>query len=61
MNPITLLTLFFGYLLVYGSVANHGVFATNPWGGVLRDAYTGEMAPVNPTAPQGQPTNGTAA
>lgn len=39
MNPITLLTLFFGYLLVYAATANHGRFATDPWSGTIHDAY----------------------
>jgi hypothetical protein len=32
--------LFAGYLLVYAATANHGAFATEPWAGVLADAYT---------------------
>jgi len=41
VNPITLLALFFGYVLVYAGIANHGAFAQNPWGGVFIDAYRG--------------------
>lgn len=32
--------LFFGYTLVYASVAHGGVFATDPWNGIFADAYT---------------------
>jgi hypothetical protein len=39
LNPVSLATLYFGYLLVYAAVANHGRFATSPWAGVLGDAY----------------------
>lgn len=39
MNPVGLACLFFGYLLVYAAVANHGRFATAPWAGVIGDAY----------------------
>jgi hypothetical protein len=31
--------LYFGYLLIYAAVANHGRFATSPWAGVYGDAY----------------------
>ena len=34
----TILT-FIGYVLVYAGVANGGKFATQPWMGILNDAY----------------------
>lgn len=39
MKFLAIAYLFFGYLLVYAAVANHGRFATSPWAGVLYDAY----------------------
>jgi hypothetical protein len=37
--------LFFGYLLIYAAVANHGRFAAAPWQGVLHNAYRQEGQP----------------
>lgn len=31
--------VFIGYVLVYASTANGGKFATQPWMGILQDAY----------------------
>lgn len=42
MGFLSGLCLFAGYLLVYAAVANHGQFATEPWAGLLADAYTGQ-------------------
>jgi len=54
VNPITLVCLFFGYMLVYASTAAHGRFATNPWGGVLHDAYKGDdKGPAGAQGPVG--------
>lgn len=33
------LLLFGGYMLVYAATANHGKFATEPWAGLVADAY----------------------
>lgn len=51
MNPMTLACLFVGYMLTYAAVANHGHYATNPWGGVVHDAYRDDVAP--PAGAQG--------
>jgi hypothetical protein len=60
--------LFVGYLLVYAATANHGAFATEPWAGILADAYTDtsssssseEPAPAAPSSrPRGVPRVGT--
>jgi hypothetical protein len=40
MRFVGILMLFGGYVLVYAAVANSGEFATEPWAGVLADAYT---------------------
>lgn len=42
MGFLSIAVSFIGYVLVYGSVANHGRFATEPWSGLFADAYTGE-------------------
>lgn len=39
MGFLSVTLLFTGYLLVYAGVANHGRFATQPWQGVIHDAY----------------------
>jgi len=33
-----------GYVLIYAAVANSGRFATQPWAGLLEDAYTGDRS-----------------
>jgi hypothetical protein len=55
-----------GYILVYASIANSGIYATEPWLGVVSDAYTdpetytnaaakpSKRAPVQSTAPSAQ-------
>ena len=44
MTFLTIGTLFVGYVLVYAATANHGRFATEPWAGLLADAYTGSTS-----------------
>lgn len=39
MNFLAIGTLFVGYVLVYAATANHGRFATEPWAGLIGDAY----------------------
>ena len=39
MRFVGTLLLLAGYTLLYGSVANGGKFATNPWAGLFTDAY----------------------
>lgn len=43
MNLLGIGLGFLGYVLAYASTANHGRFATQPWLGVVADAYTGEV------------------
>lgn len=57
------LFLFGGYTLIYAAVAGGGKFATDPWNGILADAYTGEVVgggsvTVNPTTNQATVTPG---
>lgn len=40
MKFLSMFLVFGGYLLVYAATANSGRFATEPWAGVLADAYT---------------------
>lgn len=59
MNLLAIGTLFLGYLLVYAGIANHGAFASEPWAGLLGDAYTtGEMPPgaLGPTGSDAEPS-----
>jgi hypothetical protein len=46
-----ILFVFFGYMLVYASVAAGGKFATEPWAGLFADAYTGAPIPTIAQAP----------
>lgn len=40
MKFLGTLFLFAGYTLIYSAVANVGVFAGDPWGAILGDAYS---------------------
>jgi hypothetical protein len=40
-------SFFFGYLLVYAAVANHGAFAEHPWDALRADAYGQDVKNVN--------------
>lgn len=44
MGFLSALFLFLGYVLVYAATANHGAFATEPWAGILADAYGGDTS-----------------
>lgn len=51
MKFLGILFVFFGYMLVYASVAAGGKFATEPWAGLFSDAYTGTQTPTIAEAP----------
>lgn len=51
MGFLSVALVFVGYTLVYAATANHGRFATNPWTGVVADAYLD--GPPGPTGPGG--------
>lgn len=40
MKFVATIMVFIGYVLVYAGVANGGKFATQPWMGILDDAYS---------------------
>lgn len=40
MKFLAMILLFTGYTLVYAAVAKKGEFATDPWLGIIGDAYT---------------------
>lgn len=42
MRFLGTLLLFSGYVLIYSAVAAGGKYATEPWLGLLVDAYTGD-------------------
>jgi hypothetical protein len=51
MKFVGILFVFFGYTLVYASVAAGGKYATEPWAGMFADAYTAPLYPPGtPTA-----------
>lgn len=50
MGFLSVALTFVGYVLVYGSVANHGKFAVSPWAGVVADAYDTGRSPDKATA-----------
>lgn len=39
MKFLAIILTFSGYTLVYAAVASQGKFATDPWAGVIFDAY----------------------
>ena len=57
MSFVSSALMFIGYLLVYAAVADSGKYATQPWKGVLGDAYTDTgpqtPGPSGPNIPQG--------
>ncbi len=40
MKFLAIILTFAGYTLIYAATAKGGKFATDPWNGVLFDAYT---------------------
>ena len=52
MKFVSILTLLFGYTLVYAGVARGGVIAKNPWLGLYVDVYSTQEEAANPTPPQ---------
>ena len=50
MRFLSTLLVMGGYVLVYAAIANHGKFATDPWLGVLADAYQ-DQPTTAPSAP----------
>lgn len=40
MKFVAIIMTFIGYVLVYAGVANGGKFATQPWMGIIDDAYS---------------------
>jgi len=40
MKALYALLIFGGYMLIYAATAKQGKFATEPWAGLLADAYT---------------------
>lgn len=45
MKFLATILVFGGYALVYASVAAGGKFATEPWLGLVQDAYVGNLYP----------------
>lgn len=58
MKFLSILLLLGGYMLVYGSVAKSGRFATEPWEGLFHDAYDNAASGKSQTPSQpAPPTN----
>jgi hypothetical protein len=44
MKFVAIGSLFFGYMLLYSAVAAGGIFAGDPWYGIVEDAYVAKAA-----------------